>query len=63
MLPPSKNEGELWQWAILGPVGDSLVVFVKMALGLAAVSLLAWIMLRVIVNIYYTVIVCLLSIL
>ena len=62
MLPPSKNEGELWQWAILSP-GDSLVVFVKMALGVAAVSLLAWIMLRVIVNIYYTVIVCLLSIL
>ena len=56
------NEGELWQWAILSP-GDSLVVFVKMALGVAAVSLLAWIMLRVIVNIYYTVIVCLLSIL
>lgn len=39
MLPSPRNEGELWQWAILSPVGDSLVVFVKMALAVAAVSL------------------------
>lgn len=38
MLPTTKNEAELWPWTNLCPGGDSLLVL-KMALGVAAVSL------------------------